>query len=222
MAGADGGTPTAAILPAPLRLHGAGSARQEGEPPMTTTLLDKPNKTALAEDHTVCEEDQKYLTFKLADEEYGVEILKVRELIGIMDITAVPQMPVYMKGVINLRGKVIPVVDLRLKFDLEEIEHTEETCIIVVDVGKEIGIIVDTVSEVLDIAVKDIEPPPSMGGSVDTSFILGMGKVGDAVKILLDIDRVLANEQVPTTASVTGTADTTKCRENAPARDMSF
>jgi purine-binding chemotaxis protein CheW len=138
----------------------------------------------------------KYLTFKLADEEYGVEILKVREINGIMDITAVPQMPAYMKGVINLRGKVIPVVDLRLKFGLEEIEHTEQTCIIVVDVGKEIGIIVDTVSEVLDVARENVEPPPSMGGSVDTSFILGMGKVGDAVKILLDIDMVLTQVEI--------------------------
>ncbi len=143
----------------------------------------------------------KYLTFKLADEEYGVEILKVREINGIMDITAVPQMPVYMKGVINLRGKVIPVIDLRLKFGLEEIKHTEQTCIIVVDVGKEMGIIVDTVSEVLDVASENVEPPPAMGGSVDTSFILGMGKVGDAVKILLDIDMVLTQVELVNLAS---------------------
>jgi purine-binding chemotaxis protein CheW len=97
-----------------------------------------------------------------------------------------------MKGVINLRGKVITVLDLRLKFGLDEIDHTEETCTIVVDVGKEIGIIVDTVSEVLDIAGKNIEPPPSLAGSIDTDFILGMGKVNDSVKILLDISRVLS------------------------------
>jgi purine-binding chemotaxis protein CheW len=140
----------------------------------------------------------KYLTFKLAEEEYGVEILKVREIIGVMDITAVPRMPMYMKGVINLRGMVIPVVDLRLKFELEEAEHTEQTCIIVVDVGREIGIIVDTVSEVLDIEGSNIEPPPAMGGSVDTSFILGMGKVSDTVKILLDIDKVLTTDELET------------------------
>ena len=121
-----------------------------------------------------------------------------------MNITAVPQMPVYMKGVINLRGKVIPVVDLRLKFGLEELEHTEQTCIIVVDVGKEIGIIVDTVSEVLDITGDNVEPSPSMGGSVDTSFILGMGKVGDSVKILLDIDKVLTTDEIVEVMAVAG------------------
>jgi purine-binding chemotaxis protein CheW len=138
----------------------------------------------------------KFLTFQLDDEEYGVEILKVREINGVMDITAVPQMPPYMKGVINLRGKVIPVVDLRLKFGLQEIEHTEQTCIIVVDVGREIGIIVDTVSEVLDIGGENIEPPPEMGGAVDTDFILGMGKVRETVKILLDVDKVLSGEEL--------------------------
>lgn len=144
----------------------------------------------------------KYLTFNLADEEYGVEILKVREIIGVMDITAVPRMPAYMKGVINLRGKVIPVVDLRLKFGLDEAEHTEQTCIIVVDVGREIGIIVDTVSEVLDVQGEAIEPPPSMGGAVDTAFILGMGKVGEDVKILLDIDKVLTNNELDSVSAV--------------------
>jgi purine-binding chemotaxis protein CheW len=112
-----------------------------------------------------------------------------------------------MKGVINLRGKVIPVTDLRLRFGLEEAEHTEQTCIIVVDVGREIGIIVDTVSEVLDIKGENIEPPPSMGESVDTSFILGMGKVGDAVKILLDIDKILTSEELVDVTSITMAAE---------------
>ena len=138
----------------------------------------------------------KYLTFKLADEEYGVQILKVREIIGIMGITTIPQMPVYMKGVINLRGKVIPVIDLRLKFGLTEIEHTEQTCIIVVDVGSEIGIIVDTVSEVLDITDQNIEPPPEVGATTSTAFILGMGKVGEEVKILLDINKVMSTAEI--------------------------
>jgi len=143
----------------------------------------------------------KYLTFQLAGEEYGVEILKVREIKGVSNITAVPRMPVYMKGVINLRGSVIPVVDLRLKFGLDEAPHTEQTCIIVVDVGREVGIIVDTVSEVLDVKGSDIEPAPAMGGSVDTSFILGMGKVSEAVKILLDIDQVLTSDELNRVAS---------------------
>ena len=138
----------------------------------------------------------KYLTFSLAAEEYGLEILKIREIIGIMDITAVPQMPVYVKGVINLRGKVIPVIDLRLKFGLEPAEYTEATCIIVVDIGTLMGVIVDTVQEVLDIDGSQIDPPPPLGASVDTSFVLGMGKVREEVKILLDIDKVLSVEEL--------------------------
>lgn len=138
----------------------------------------------------------KYLTFSLASEEYGLEILKVREIIGIMDITAMPQMPGYVKGVINLRGKVIPVIDLRLKFGLEPAEYTEQTCIVVVDVGSLVGIIVDTVQEVLDIDAAQIDPPPPLGASVDTSFVLGMGKVKDDVKILLDIDKVLGSDEI--------------------------
>ena len=141
----------------------------------------------------------KYLTFALAQEEYGLEILKVREIIGYMDITAVPQTPHYVKGVINLRGQVIPVVDLRAKFGMESAEITDESCVIVVEIAQgnhtfSTGMIVDYVQEVLDINGHDIEESPQFGSSVDTSFILGMGKIGDSVKILLDIDRVLAGE----------------------------
>lgn len=138
----------------------------------------------------------KYLTFSLAAEEYGLEILKVREIIGIMDITAMPQVPPDVKGVINLRGKVIPVIDLRLKFGLDPTEYTEQTCIVVVDVGALVGVIVDTVQEVLDIEAGQIDPPPPLGASVNTQFILGMGKVKDAVKILLDIDKVLGSAEM--------------------------
>ena len=182
---------------------------------MATTLLDK-SKTSVADTgKPISDEESKYLTFKLAEEEYGVEILKVREINGVMDITAVPLMPTYMKGVINLRGKVIPVVDLRLKFGLDEIEHTEQTCIIVVNVGREIGIIVDTVSEVLDIKGDNIEPPPSMGGSADTSFILGMANVNDAVKILLDIDKVLTTDELLDVASVASMVESMACAAEA-------
>ncbi|MBN1345404.1 MAG: purine-binding chemotaxis protein CheW [Phycisphaerae bacterium] len=139
----------------------------------------------------------KYLTFKLADEIYGLEILKVREIVKIMDITLVPQMPGYVKGVVNLRGKVIPVIDLRLRFGLPEAEYTDETCIIVVNLGgTETGVVVDTVQEVADIRDSQIEPPPSVGHDVDTKFILGMGKVGERVNILLDIDRILGGEEI--------------------------
>ena len=140
----------------------------------------------------------KYLTFALGPEEYGLEILKVREIIGYMEITAVPQTPHYVKGVINLRGQVIPVVDLRAKFGMDTAEITEETCIIVVEIAQDTrkfntGIVVDHVQEVLDIVGQDIEESPQFGSSVDTNFILGMGKIGDSVKILLDIDAVLGN-----------------------------
>jgi len=143
----------------------------------------------------------KYLTFSLAGEEYGIGILKVKEIIGMMPITTVPRTPGFVKGVINLRGKVIPVVDLRLKFGMEEIPYTERTCIIVVEIGGRggsilIGIVVDAVSEVLNIKGTEIEATPTFGARLDTDYILGMAKMNGGVKILLDIDRVLNTEDV--------------------------
>lgn len=143
----------------------------------------------------------KYLTFTLAGEEYGLEILKVREIIGLMAITPVPRAPEYIRGVINLRGKIIAVVDLRKKFGMEQIEDTDETCVIVVDVttggqSVDIGILVDSVSEVLDISTDDIDPPPSFGGDMDMDFILGMAKAAGSVKILLAIERVLTSDDL--------------------------
>ncbi len=140
--------------------------------------------------------DGKYLTFLLAEEEYGLEILKIIEIIGMLDVTKVPQTPDFVEGVVNLRGKVIPVIDLRSKFGLQRTEYNEQTCIIVVDVGMLMGIIVDTVQEVHDIAADDIDPAPSLGAAVDTSFILGMGKIKDRVTILLDIERVLTTDDL--------------------------
>ena len=146
----------------------------------------------------------KFLTFALCGEEYGVEILKVKEIIGIMNITPVPQTPSFVKGVINLRGKVIPVIDLRLKFGMEKQDYDERTCIIVIDIpdgtGKRIvmGIVVDSVSEVLTIRNEDIEDTPAFGARMNTGFIMGMAKVKGAVKILLDIDKVLAADEVTT------------------------
>ena len=138
----------------------------------------------------------KYLTFALGPEEFGLEILKVREIIGYMPITAVPQAPSYVKGVINLRGQVIPVVDLRAKFVMDKAETTSETCIIVVETtqgnGKcNTGIIVDRVRDVLDIHEENIEDSPHFGSQINTDCILGMGKIDNSVKILLDIDCVL-------------------------------
>ena len=138
----------------------------------------------------------KYPAFALGQEEYGLPVLKVREIIKVMDITQVPQVPAHVRGVINLRGKVIPVIDLRLKFGFPPEEYTARTCIIVVDVllaGARVmmGIVVDSVSEVLNIAGTDIDHAPDFGGRVTTDYILALAKVKGTVKILLDLDRVL-------------------------------
>jgi len=147
------------------------------------------------------ENEGKYLTFQLAEEGYGIGILKVREIIGMLPVTPVPQTPMFLKGVINLRGQVIPVVDLRLKFGLMEEEYTERTSIIVVEVkglanNIPIGIVVDTVSEVINIQAEEIEPAPTFGASINTNFILGMAKTEGGVKILLNIDQVLSAEEL--------------------------
>ncbi len=145
----------------------------------------------------------KFLTFFLADEEYAIEILKVQEIIGMMAITRVPRTPGFVRGVINLRGKVITIVDLRLKFDMEEKAQTAETCIIVVQTaGVEIGILVDKVSEVSAIAASEIEDAPSFGTAVNTEYLLGIGKAGTKVKLLLDIDRVLSTQEILNLSSV--------------------
>ncbi|RMH16622.1 MAG: chemotaxis protein CheW [Gemmatimonadetes bacterium] len=139
----------------------------------------------------------KFLTFFLDSEEYGIEILKVHEIIGLMPITRVPRTPEYVMGVVNLRGKVIPVVDLRLKFGMEAIEPTELTCIIVVQArGLVFGLVVDRVSEVVDLIQENIEDAPTFGSGIDTDYIMGMGKSEDRVTILLDIDRVLSQGDI--------------------------
>ncbi|MCF6246032.1 MAG: chemotaxis protein CheW [Desulfobacula sp.] len=143
----------------------------------------------------------KYLTFSLVDEEYGIGIIQIKEIIGMMPITSVPRTPEFVKGVINLRGKVIPVIDLRLRFDMEPSDYTERTCIIVVEIeGKDntviIGIVVDSVSEVLNINEQDIEQAPSFGTKLNTNYILGMAKTEGGIKILLDIDSVLTSDEI--------------------------
>jgi len=159
-----------------------------------TAVLDQAVKAAAVR-------EGKYLTFALAGEEYGIGILKVKEIIGLMPITTIPQAPGYVKGVINLRGKVIPVADLRLKFAMEPMAYNERTCIIVVEIKSAdrtilMGIVVDSVSEVLNIKASDIEDTPNFGSNLDTAFILGMAKMSGSVKILLDIDRVFREEEV--------------------------
>ena len=145
----------------------------------------------------------KYLTFRLTKEEYGIEILKVREIFGMQEITSVPGVPEYVKGVINLRGRIIPVIDLRLKFGFEEAEYNKETCIIVVSINEIlVGIIVDTVSEVVDIPGDDIEQSPSFGAETPTEYLLGMGKVKEHVVILLNVEKVFSVQEISSIGAV--------------------
>jgi purine-binding chemotaxis protein CheW len=152
--------------------------------------------TAVAAESTRRDES-RYLVFGLAGEEYGIEILKVREIVGMMDITAVPRTPDFISGIINLRGKVVPVMDLRAKLGMPPAERTPDTCIIVVHLdGTEIGIVVDRVPEVVDIPSDTTEDTPSFGVTIDTSFILGVGRTGERVVLLLDIAKVLTSEEI--------------------------
>lgn len=153
------------------------------------------------------EKESKYLTFSLDAEEYGIGILKIKEIIGMMPITNVPQTPEFIKGVVNLRGKVIPVIDLRLRFELSETQYNQRTCIVVVEItgqkGKfSIGLVVDSVSEVLNIKAEEIEKSPSFGAKVHTDYILGMAKMNGSVKILLDIEKVLSSSEMTSLASI--------------------
>jgi purine-binding chemotaxis protein CheW len=143
----------------------------------------------------------KFLTFTLDGEDFGIGILKVKEIIGMMEITPIPKTPEFIKGVINLRGKVIPVVDLRLKFGLKAADYDERTCIIVVEVSHgegvtAMGTVVDSVNEVANIKEEDIADTPSFGAAINTEYILGMAKFGGGVKILLDIDKVLTADEL--------------------------
>ena len=143
----------------------------------------------------------KYLTFTLENEEFGIGILTVKEIIGMMAITPIPRTPDWVLGVINLRGKVIPVVDLRLKFEMESRPFDDRTCIVVVEVGSEkgilsIGLVVDAVNEVANIRQDEVEAAPNFGSALETQYIMGMAKTGDRVKILLDINRVLSGDEL--------------------------
>jgi purine-binding chemotaxis protein CheW len=152
-------------------------------------------------DIACADKEGKYLTFSLSEEEYGIGILKIKEIIGMMSITTMPQTPDFVKGVINLRGKVIPVMDLRLRFGLNATEYTDRTCIIVVEIEAlgqtvQLGIVVDSVSEVLNITGEEIEETPSFGRTLNTDYIKGMAKMEGGVKILLDIDRVMNSDDL--------------------------
>lgn len=145
-------------------------------------------------------QENKFLTFKLGDESYGFPILMVKEIIGMMNITKVPKVPKFIKGVINLRGQILPVIDIRIKFDLQERDYDERTSIIIMEVEtangtKTNGIVVDTVQEVLDIPQDSIEEPPKYGVNVSQAFMTGIGKVKEDVIILLDVNKVFTEDE---------------------------
>jgi len=152
------------------------------------------------EQATVANEDtlkNMYLTFRLGSEDYGIEIRYVTEIVGMQKITEVPDMPVFVKGVVNLRGQVIPVIDMRLRFNMQSCEYDERTCIVVVNIGgSQVGLVVDTVNEVRNIDDEQISPPPKTAGADAARYIQGMGKVGENVIILLEGRRILNENEV--------------------------
>lgn len=148
-------------------------------------------------------DDQQFLTFNLADEYYGVDILKVQEIKGYTNVTKIPNTPAYLKGVLNLRGTIVPIVDLRMKFGMGMTEPTSFTVVVVVNVRNRVmGFLVDAVSDVLDLNAKDIQPPPQLGNTVDISFVAGIGNSNDHLVTLLDIDRVLTDDEVKAVADI--------------------
>lgn len=155
-------------------------------------MEDIKDNAAVADEQDQLVEGGKFLSFFLGTEEYAIEILKVQEIIGLMPITPVPRMPDYIKGVLNLRGKIVPVMNLRTRFGLKEIEYTEETCIIVVQENQYLmGVIVDKVSEVADIEGNQIEEVPALGAGEQSDYLSGLGKVKEQVKMIVDVKRVL-------------------------------
>lgn len=146
-------------------------------------------------------ENEQYLSFRLSDELFAVDVIKAREVLDCADVTRVPQTPEYMLGVINLRGSVVPVVDLRRKFGMDEAERTIDSCIIVMEVVAEnevtvIGALADAVEEVMELDSTQVEPPPRIGSKLNTDFIRGMGNIGGQFMIILDIDRIFTADEI--------------------------
>lgn len=159
---------------------------------MSTAVVEREDQQAVSD-----EDERQFLTFVLGDEHYGINILKVQEIKGYTEVTRIPNTPDYVKGVLNLRGTIVPIVNLRMKFGMEQIDHTAFTVIVVVVVRDRVmGMIVDAVSDVLTISPNEVKPPPSLGTKVDTSFIDGIGTTGDRLVTLLDIDRVLTEQEI--------------------------
>lgn len=170
------------------------------------------------EDVNIASSDQ-YVTFSLAEELFGVEVSRTREILSLTPITKVPQTPDYLLGVINLRGQVVPVVDMRLKLGLPATDETEDTCIIVIEVQVDgeaivVGALADAVREVIEVRDDQIEPPPRLGTKLNTEFISGMGKVDEQFMILLNIDRVFSSEELVMVQDA-GQADAVDVKETA-------
>ncbi len=170
-------------------------------------MAENKGRTAVEEDLFDDDEDDsqkdKFLTFRIGNEDFGIEISYVIEIVGIQQITEVPDMPDFLKGVINLRGRVIPVMDVRVRFHMQSREFDDRTCVVVVNLGETaVGLIVDTVNEVLSIPASEIAPPPRVSRGEGSRFVRGMGKVGNAVKILLDLKKLLNDSEMEAVAAV--------------------
>lgn len=181
----------------------------------TVTEANKDQRTILAR-------PGKYLTFMLGEELYAVDILKVQEIIGMQSVIRMPKTPAYVRGMINLRDRVIPIIDLRLKFDMEHKEDTRRTCIIVLQVainGRQviIGAVVDEVSEVIDLSQNELQPAPSFGSALDTHMIIGIGRTKEKVIMLLDADTLLSTEEIFSLKEVARQA-TAQAQTKAPAQ----
>lgn len=168
---------------------------------LETTTMAPAQQIGLASDGS------QYLTFILGEEHYGVDILRVQEIKGYTAVTRIPNTPPHIKGVLNLRGAIVPIIDLRAKFAMSKVDYNASTVVVVVVIqGRVMGLVVDAVSDVLGIAAKDIQPPPEFGARVDVSFLSGIGKCGDKLVALLDIDRLLSTEEFACAAQAAGEA----------------
>ncbi|MDH5428662.1 MAG: chemotaxis protein CheW [Nitrospirota bacterium] len=168
---------------------------------MSTATIESAEKQDIRTSYS--SDDQQFLTFNLAEEYYGVDILKVQEIKGYTNVTKIPNTPDYLKGVLNLRGTIVPIVDLRMKFGMGVTEPTSFTVVVVVNVRNRVmGFLVDAVSDVLDLNAKEIQPPPELGSTVDITFVAGIGNSNDHLVTLLDIDRVLTNDEMKAVAEI--------------------
>jgi purine-binding chemotaxis protein CheW len=188
--------------------HAGGFDKHPEEEKEQRTMAENTGRTVtqdepLDDDEEEDSQKDKFLTFRLGKEDYGIEISHVIEIVGIQQITAVPDMPDFLKGVINLRGRVIPVMDVRVRFQMGPRDYDDRTCVVVVNLGETaVGLIVDTVNEVLSIPAGEVSPPPKVRQGEGSRFVRGLGKVGEAVKILLDLNKLLNDSELEAASAV--------------------